>query len=213
MIVYYSILTTDVHYNGCCEVLLSVKKLVYHACINCVVLRNLQDVLDVLAMADRFGFVQLKEALSEKLASVVTLKNVLHLLLYADLYQASSFLNQCLTTVDRKAEEVLSSDAFLALAHSTLSLIISRDTFFVPEMMIYHSVVCWKDFNGVSKEELEEVLGCVRLSEIPPKDLFVTVEPAQLFKPTEITSALRVQIKPEFQQMKPRGRKGWFLFR
>ena len=162
----------------------------------------------MLAMADRFGFVQLKEALSEKLASMVTLKNVLHLLLYGDLYQASSLLNQCLATVDQKAEKVLSSDAFLTLATSTLSLIISRDTFFVPEMFVYNAVVGWKDYNGVSKEELEEVLGYVRLSQIPPKELFRTVEPAQLFRPVEITDALRVQIKPEFQQMKPRGRKG-----
>ena len=41
---------------------------------------------------------------------------------------------------------------------SDYSLIISRDTFFVPEMMIYNSVICWKVFNGV---ELEEVIDCV----------------------------------------------------
>ena len=167
-----------------------------------------QDVLDAMALADRFGFTKLKDSLSEALAAEVTLDNVLTLLVCGDLYQASSILNKCLDLIDKNALEILGQEEFFTLTPSTLQLIISRDTFFTPEMSVYQAVIHWKDQNSVSKEELGDILGCVRLSEISARELFTTIEPSQMFEPAKITTALRIQIKPEFQNRKPRGKKG-----
>lgn len=171
--------------------------------------RSIQDVLDVLVLADRFAFVQLEEALDDQLVAMVELQNVFPLLIYADLYQTNSLLQKCLATINSNAKKVLASKAFLNLSASIVALVISQDTFSVPEMMIYDAVMRWKDCNPeVSPQELKEVLGCVRLTEIATTDLLANVEPAQLFNAIDVKNAVHVQAKPDFELMKPRGCKG-----
>ena len=55
---------------------------------------------------------------------------------------------------------------------------------------------------------MADILQCVRLSEIPPEQLFAVVEPSGLFGGNTILDAIRVQMKPELEQMQPRGKKG-----
>ena len=66
----------------------------------------------------------------------------------------------------------------------------------------------WKESNDASSEQMAKVLSCVRLSEIPPEQLFAVVEPSRLFDGNAILAAIRVQMKPELEQMQPRGKKG-----
>lgn len=143
---------------------------------------------------------------------MVTLDNVLTFLAYADLYQVKHLLDTCLCLIDKKAEDILNCDDLSTLTSSSLQLIISRDTFLVPEMRIYEAFLRWREHNSLNKEDCEHALDCVRLSEIPAKELFTTIEPAKIFDQSEITTALRIQIKPEFQNRRPRGRKGLSSF-
>ena len=161
----------------------------------------------MLKLSDRFGFELLKDTLSEKLIVEINMENVLHLLACADLYQVTGLLNKCYAFIDQHAEDVLCSDIILTISDHVLMLILSRDSLCVPEILIFQTVVRWKERNKVNKEEMKNVLDCVRLSEIPPRILFGDVEKSCLFESESIMKALRAQNLQDFELMRPRGRK------
>lgn len=161
--------------------------------------------MNILTLADRFAFIELKDSLAQILAPLVTLDNALTLLAFADTFQVKILLEKCLLLIDKNAEKIIDSEELVTLSPSTLQLIISRDTFFLPELKIYQAVLRWRDTN--LEDDFQNVLGCIRLSEIPARELFTTIEPAQIYDQSEITTALRIQIKPEFQKRRPRGKK------
>ena len=161
----------------------------------------------MLKLSDRFGFELLKDTLGEKLIVEINLENILHLLAYADLYQVTSLLNECCTFIDQHAEDVLHNDNILTVSDHVLKVILSRDSLCVPEVLIFQTVVRWKESNEVTREEMKGVLDCVRLTEIPPRMLFGEVEKSCLFESESIMKALRAQNLPDFELMKPRGRK------
>ena len=132
--------------------------------------------------------------------------------MHADMCHLPLLQEKCLKFVDGNAERVLKSNAFLSLPEDNLKDIISRDTFIAPEVSVFRAVLQWKEHNKQSRKEMEEILKCVRLSEISPQDLFAVVEPFNLFQEPSILRAIRIQVKPELEQMQPRGKKGWFAF-
>ena len=86
-------------------------------------------------------------------------------------------------------------------------LILSRDSLCVPETQIFQTVVRWKERNEVNEEEMKGILDCVRLTELPPQVIFNEIEASGLFESSHIMQALRAQIKPDIELMKPRGLK------
>ena len=187
------------------NMLISYKK----SCILLCWLYNLssKDALDVLKLSDQFGFELLKNTLGDRLSSFIGADNILLLLSYADMYQVTGLLSHCYTYVDGHAEEVLSSEALTKVNDHTLVLIMSRDSLCVPETLIFRAVVRWKESQSdqVSKEVMKSVLSCVRLTEIPPKLLLEEVSSSSLFEMESIMMALKVQILPDLESMKPRG--------
>ncbi len=171
----------------------------------------MQDVLEVVRLADRFNFTLLKEAIGIQLADRISLKNVLELLVHADFCHLLELHEKCLQFVDQNAEEILKSDAFPSLPAHNLQCVISRDTFLVPEVSIFQAVLKWKGRNSsVSAEVKSEVLQCIRLSEVSPQELFQVVEPSGAFDGSKILQAIRVQTMPDLKQMHPRGKRGLF---
>ena len=86
-------------------------------------------------------------------------------------------------------------------------LILSRDSLCVPETQIFQTVVRWKERNEVNEEVMKGILDCVRLTELTPQVLFSEIEASGLFESGHIMQALRVQMKPDIELMKPRGIK------
>ena len=72
-----------------------------------------------------------------------------------------------------------------------LKSLITRDSFFASEIAIFEAVVRWKDHNGFEAKDIEDVLGCVRLVEIPTKELVGVVEPSGVYPKTIIKEALK----------------------
>ena len=169
-----------------------------------------QEVLEVVALADRFSFVLLKEALGEQLSRYISQSSVLELLVHADMCHLSQLQKKCLKFIDNNADLVLKSDAFLLLPEDSLTCILSRDTFIAPEVSVFRAVLQWKEHNKQSLEKIGDILKCVRLSEISPRELFEVVEPCNLFSEPSILKAIRVQMLPDWEQMLPRGKKGQF---
>ena len=161
----------------------------------------------MLNLSDQFGFESLKNAIGDQLTATVDLKNVLQLLSYADMYQVTKLVESCCAFVDRHAESVLCSDAIATINHHALTLILSRDSLCVPEMQVFQTVIRWKENNDGNDEALKEVLNCVRLTEIPPQALLSEIEASSLFERGGIMLALKAQLLPDFELMKPRGIK------
>ena len=129
------------------------------------------------------------------------------LLACADMYQVTRLLDECCTFIDRHAMRILCGDAILTVSDHVLILILSRDSLCIPETQVFQTVVRWREKNKVNEEVMKGLLDCVRLTEIPPHDLFGEIEASGLFESDHIMQALRVQMKPDIELMKPRGIK------
>ena len=151
----------------------------------------------------------LKTSIGSYLSTKLSATNATELLVYSDLYSIEELHDKCLAYFDKNAIDFLRSDGLLSLPELSLKSVVSRDSFYVPEVSIFQAVVGWMEHNGlVAGEGLPEVLKCIRLSEMSPQDIFEVVEPRQLFSEPQLLSAVRAQVKQEFQHMKPRGKKG-----
>ena len=161
----------------------------------------------MLKLSDRFGFEVLKDTLGDKLIVEINMENILQLLACADLYQVTALLNKCCAFIDQHAEDVLRSESILTISDHVLILILSQDLLCVPEILVFQTVVCWKESNEVFKEKMKEVLDYVHLTEIPPWNLFGEAEKSYLFESERIMRALKAQNLLDFELMRPRGMK------
>eukprot|EP00731_Ephydatia_muelleri_P000226 Em0001g226a len=168
----------------------------------------LQVVLDLLSLADSYMVGMLKEALSHQLCEHIDLDSVLPILLHASVHSVSLLNEKCLQFVDHHAKEVLTGPSFLPLPKECVLAILSRDSLYVPEEEIFQAVTRWMDHNHHNKEDIKDIIACVRLSEISPSVLFALVEPSGFFDGQCILDALRIQMKPELLEMRSRGRLG-----
>lgn len=164
------------------------------------------------SVADRFGFVALKEALGDQLSqNHVSLDTVLLLLVHSDIYHLPQLQKCCLQFIENKshASQVLKHTSLLGLPEESLIGIISRDTFVVPEIEIFKAMQRWKEHNKKSVEDISKLLKCIRLSEFSSAEqIFTEVEPTGLLDATSILEAVRILCKPCVAQTNPRGRKG-----
>ena len=138
-------------------------------------------MLNLLALANRYGFSRLHSSIEYTLSSNITKSNVLQMWFYADMYNANSLREKCLDLIDSFPEYFVSSPSILELPMENLKLLLSRDSFIIDELAIFETVKKWKDHNSVDVDEMRAVLGCVCLSEIPYKDIVSSVSSSNLF--------------------------------
>ena len=168
----------------------------------------LQTGVELLDLADRYGFESLARSIEKRLCSVIDPTNVLQLLFHSEMYNAPLLNQTCLNFVDTNAELILTSKTILALPKEHLKYVISRDTFLTDEIQIFWAVQRWKDHNNVSTEEMKDVLQCVRLSEIPPEDLQHAVLPSGLYSKESVCSAAVTQLAQSHALVSTRGKQG-----
>ena len=163
-------------------------------------------------MADRFGFVSLKEALGDQLSqSHVSLDTVLLLFVHSDTYHLQQLHKSCLDFIEKEENmiRVLHHSSLLLLPQEGLAAILSRDTFMTPEIEILRAVERWKEHNSKKVGEIATLLDCVRLSEFSSaEEVFQEVEPMGLLDSQTILAGVRVMCKPCLSEMKPRGKIG-----
>ena len=71
--------------------------------------------MEIVRLADRFGFTVLKDALGDQFVERVSNTNVLQILTCADLYHLPRLQDHCLGFIDKNAAKVLESEALLSL--------------------------------------------------------------------------------------------------
>ena len=168
----------------------------------------LQGVLELIEVADRFCFLQLKDALVQQLTSIINIPSVLPILVCADRLGLDKVEEACFKFADRNSRMVLKEDTLLTLQQDLLVKLLSRDSFVVEELDIYEAVLHWMKENNADRSQCATLLHCVRLSEIPAERLLDLAEPDGFFTEREVLSNLRIQMRRMFEQMNPRGRTG-----
>lgn len=168
---------------------------------------NDEDILDILGLANKYGFPALESALSTHLLSNLTAENVCILYDVAILYSLPELQGGTAEFIDKNALDILKSDSFLRMSLDGVQSILKRDSLCVPEKIIFKSVQDWCAKNclttssdDTSPEEkeaklkyLESLLAVVRLPLIPLHDLFYVVRPSGLVSPDSLLDAIKAQ--------------------
>lgn len=175
-----------------------------------MIMLTLQTILDLLVLSDRYGFSELKGSVEDILCINMNLSNVLPLMAYADVYNATILHKRCAAYVDSNARSVLVSHNMLLVPKEHLKNLLQRDTFVASEIAIFEAVMRWKEYNGMETEDIDDVLKCVRLTEIPTELLAGIVEPSGLYSQDDIKEALKESASPTGQQ--PRGKLGACIY-
>lgn len=73
-------------------------------------------MLDLLGMANKYGFQLLETAISDYLKMSLSLKNVCVIYDMASIYGLDKLCQQCLIYMDRNASDIIQSDGFLNMS-------------------------------------------------------------------------------------------------
>ncbi|XP_068155599.1 BTB/POZ domain-containing protein 9-like [Drosophila tropicalis] len=148
-----------------------------------------EDVLiDVLGIADQYGFQDLLSAISKYLSQSLTMENVTVLLNAARLNNVEDLTQACLSFMDSTASNLLQHDSLKLLSMESLEMVLQRDTFYAPEREIFQGVLKWIRCNqAVNTESLWEA---VRLSLIGIDDLMELVRPMGIVDCNKINDAI-----------------------
>ncbi|XP_029676985.1 BTB/POZ domain-containing protein 9 [Formica exsecta] len=163
-----------------------------------------ETILDILALAHLYGFVDLEAAISDYLREILNIKNICSILDTALLYQLKFLTNVCLEYMDKHASEILQHESFLQLSPTALSELISRDSFYAPELDIFLAVDSWVKTNPEVNNR--EVIAQLRLSLISKVDLVTVVRKATFMTDTDIVNAVYVQLLGKQSELPYRGR-------
>jgi len=98
-----------------------------------------------------------------------------------------------------------SSEGFLSLSQAALVDLLSRDSFFAPEIDIFRSVIRWMEKHNVSIEDARDLLKVVRLQLVTRNDLFSVIRPSGVYQPDQILDALQWQSEKNPLELQQRG--------
>ena len=109
---------------GCCFLACKIN-CIYQWCMCCCICWRLllsvscpqeEVLLEVLGLANQYGFVELQTAMSEYLKAVLHIRNVCLIFDIASIYGLHSLCETCCRFMDHNAAEILRSDGFLSLS-------------------------------------------------------------------------------------------------
>lgn len=100
-------------------------------------------MLDVLGLARQYNFRCLETSLSAHFQSSLTVGNICVVYDAAILYELEGLITACLRFMDQYAVEILDVSDFLNLSQAALERLLSRDSFFMPELRIFNCLQAW----------------------------------------------------------------------
>ena len=162
-------------------------------------------ILDLLGLSNRYNFDALQQAISSYLKATLSVNNACVIFNTANFYQLKDLCTACYTYIDSHATEMTSSEGFLSLSQAALIDLLSRDSFFAPEIEIFRSIVQWMEKNNISVEEASDLLKVVRLQLVSNNDLFNIIRPSGLYQPDQILDALHYQSEKKPLELHQRG--------
>jgi BTB/POZ domain-containing protein 9 len=137
---------------------------------------NIEEVLEVIDLSNQYGFDKLKEELfknSSFFKPLITLDNVVNVYIESMVHEILPLQQQVVQFIEDNAKEFLDHESFKNLPHQYLMHLLSRDSFFAPEIKIYEGAMRWIEENQTltTADTVKKVLSTVRLPLIDTKDL------------------------------------------
>lgn len=109
-------------------------------------------ILDLLRLAHDFSIEDLESGISAYLIKNLTLQNSCAVLDAACAYDLTRLQDATLLFMDRHATEVLNSSNFKILTPKSLTSLLIRDTFYIPEIEIFKAVLEWRNHEESDSE-------------------------------------------------------------
>ncbi|XP_041353086.1 BTB/POZ domain-containing protein 9-like isoform X2 [Gigantopelta aegis] len=162
-----------------------------------------ENLLDILGLAHRFGFVELESSISDYLKAILNIKNVCVIYDLANMYSLTSLCNVCKEFIERNASEILRCDYFYSLSQSSARQLLSRDSFCAQEIDIFCAVREWAEHNP--GQDPTPILDMVRLPLMTMNELLNIVRPTGLVSPDVILDAINTQIQCRNNKLQYRG--------
>lgn len=155
-----------------------------------------------------FGYDELKSEISNFLKNSLQLQNVCNILDASRLYSLEALTTICYTFIDKNARELLQHESFKDLYKDSLISLLTRDSFFVPEIQIFQAVKEWVEFNQeqLKPNDIKEVVSQVRLPLISLNDLLSIVRPTQILDANYLLDAIHVKTQSRNNRLPHRGK-------
>lgn len=116
-----------------------ILRFIYTGCMALIPL-NIKQIVDIYGLVELYDFELLKETISKYLAAKLSVDNCFEILDAAYLHSLDDLQNTCLTFMDHRSTEVLHHDSFKSMSVNSLATLLMRDTFYAPEIDIFHAV-------------------------------------------------------------------------
>ncbi|XP_076298372.1 BTB (POZ) domain containing 9 isoform X3 [Lasioglossum baleicum] len=110
-------------------------------------------VLDILGLAHLYGFSELETSISDYLREILNIKNVCLIFDAALFYRIECLTRVCQGYMDKHACEVIQHESFLQLSAAALNELVSRDSFYAPEIDIFLAVESWVKANANTNDK------------------------------------------------------------
>jgi BTB/POZ domain-containing protein 9 len=164
-------------------------------------------ILDTLGLSNLFGYVELKEEISNFLKNSLRLDNCCNILDASRLYELDALVNICYSFIDKNAEDLLAHESFKYLYKDSLIQLLARDSFYVDEIEIFKAVHGWIECNSDLKpDEIKDVVSKIRLPLISNMDLLSVVRPTAILQPDTLLDAITVREQKKEKPLPYRGR-------
>ncbi|XP_019853257.1 PREDICTED: BTB/POZ domain-containing protein 9-like isoform X2 [Amphimedon queenslandica] len=164
-----------------------------------------QVILDLLGLSNKYDFSHLQSSILAYLKATLSVHNACIIYNVANFYQLSDLCLACASYIDINAQAVMRSEAFLSISHQSLVELVSRTSFYCPELEVYFGIRRWLDNNEVSKDEEKNILKIVRLELIPMSSLLGEVRESSLFEANDILDAIAMINKKNMIELNQRG--------
>ncbi|XP_028968050.1 BTB/POZ domain-containing protein 9-like [Galendromus occidentalis] len=153
---------------------------------------DVETILEVLSVADLYGLQKMRTSLCEYLEEIMSTDNVLLICDSLEPLSLKHLHEVCAHFMDQVPQAVLESEAFCTSRASTLSRILSRDSFCAEEIDIFRAVTRWCKKNP-DPEDQAEVLGRLRLPLIPTRSLLTEVKSSSLITTDRLIEAIQMR--------------------
>ena len=146
------------------------------------------------------------------LKATLNVNNVCLVYNVASFYQLKELCLVCTFFVDMNASAVLKSEGYISLSQQALVELLSRDSFFAPEIEIYQGIHQWMEINEVPIDGCKPLLKAVRLHLLPTKELLSNVRHSGCYEPDEILDAITIIEQKKPLDVQQRGMLSEFIF-
>jgi hypothetical protein len=196
--------------NASFETLSLVVKYVYSG----LILITVDNVNEIIRLADKFGLNELKSSCFTFLLRSVDKDTVCDLILRAREkkfdFNADDLVASCLRYIDENTFDVLESEKFILLPEDLVIDILKSDTTQADELTLFKAMVRWGTYQvSLLKDPvplpkfLEKVAGFIRYPGIDPYELVFTIKPTKIAPHKLYMEAVEYHARPERFEKNP----------